>query len=274
MIHLTIFTSSFKANDFQKIDPSYALNNNESQILENLSKLGKASMHTPSFSPLKIDEEIQKSPSIIAANILELYSNAIYISYSGRLTELQNKGGNLNNIEAQELVDLEELTKFKQPKLAQGLPITQKLSFASEDDGIKNYALYAAADTVNEVLQEKSMQAYISTNDKNEINGFLTFRPYAKNELLEDKDAIYVSQMGAFPLANGKGKELIAEVTGQDKPVILLTRKFNSRAKAVYSKIFEQLSGQDAISICEKLKYNSDKYDVYIFYPKNIAMNS
>jgi hypothetical protein len=180
------------------------------------------------------------------------------------LTELQHKKSSLSGSETQELQDLEELTTFKQPKLEKGLPITQKLSFDSAD-GIKNYALYAAADTVNEVVQNRGMHAYISTNQNNEIDGFLTFRNYGKGALLKDKKAIYVSQMGTFPLANGKGKELIAEITRQDKPVVLLTRKFNSRAKAIYSKEFEQFNQHETISLCKKLGYDSDKYDAFVF---------
>jgi 4-diphosphocytidyl-2C-methyl-D-erythritol kinase len=73
--------------------------------------------------------------------------------------------------------------------------------------------------------------------------------------------------MGAFPLANGKGSQLIAEVTRQNKPVVLLTRKFNSRAKAIYSKLFTQLqlNTQKSNEICNKLDYDSQKYDAYLY---------
>jgi hypothetical protein len=150
------------------------------------SSLGTSQAQKPDFSPFILNQ----TSSIVANNILELYANAVYEAYGTRLTELKSKkdSADIKPNELQELKDLEQLSTFKAPKLEHGLPLTQKLSFNSED-GIKNYALYVAADTVNELAEKKGMHTYISMNQEQKIDGFLSFRHYAKGKLLDKKVA-------------------------------------------------------------------------------------
>ncbi len=254
---------------FDKVNSAYTLNEAEKQVLACLTKLCPIQNYqNGSYSAAKL-EEIQHDIRSISSHILSLYTHAVYLSYTGRLTELTAKSETpLNAQEAVELANLQELTGFTHTKLESGLPLTQKLSFDSKD-GIKNYALYAAADTVNELMQKQGMHALISKNNNGELDGFLTYRNYEKGELLEDKDAVYVSQTGTFPLKRGKGKELRNKITDKYKNVILLTRNFNNAAQTLWGSAFEKKARDEAEQICDKLGYSNDKYYVYAREPND-----
>jgi hypothetical protein len=234
------------------------------QKLSNLSS-SNTQYVTPKFTLL--EGNIQS----LLSNLIVFYAHAVYQSYSTRLTQLSSQK-KLTHEEQAELKNLDTLTSFSadihtdddiHTESKKHLPLLTQLNCATEN-GIQNYAIYASASAIAELMQSKGAQKLkIAVNDNDVICGFAVSQIYAQGLLLDNKPATYVNQAGVLPLGKRTGETLVKSIITEnsENSTILLTRTFNSSAKKCYSRMgFVEMQETDRMNMCSKLGYDGSRY--------------
>ncbi len=237
------------------------------------SALNNLSAGNKSYTPPKF-ACIENDSSLLLSHLILFYAHSIFQSYNTRLTDLSSKTI-LDNTEQEEFSNLETLVNFNTDIQAdedihietkKSLPILTQLKCDTKY-GIQNYAIYASASAISELVQSNDEQKLkIALDFESNLCGFVVSQNYASGDLLDDKPAIYINQAGVFPIGKRIGSDLIAHSIEEEpkKSLVLLTRTFNRSAKKCYERAgFVEMKLNERAAVCSKLGYDSNRYTAF-----------